>query len=255
MNTAIPTEEHLDRLSRRCYGDPSNRGWRVRLRHRFGYHTSNAWYQGAVEHLVTDGCHWIDIGGGKSLFPHNEVLSKELAERCSLLVGVDPSDNIEDNPFVHERAKSTIEDYQSDRTFDLATLRMVAEHIEQPQRVVDSLRRLMKPGGRVVIYTPNRWSPISLAASLVPYKWHATLAGRGNYDVFPTYYKMNTRKCLRGLFEESGFKECAFKYVDDCVLFQRKRATHFIELCTWRLLRKLRLKYPENTLIGIYEKT
>lgn len=229
------------------------------MRHRFRYFTPEAWYQALVDQLVTDDCRWIDVGGGKSVFPHNRKLSCELAERCDRLVGVDPSDNLDQNDLVDERCKSTIEYYQSAELFDLATLRMVAEHIEHPELVVKSLARLIKRTGHVVIYTPNRWSLLAVMASLIPNKLHASVArllspDRKDEDVFPTCYRMNTRSRLKKLFEEGGFREVGFAYLDDCVVFARFRATCVLELALWKVCRLLRVRYPENNLLGVYQK-
>ncbi len=256
---AFPTEKALDSLFRRHSGDPLQHGWRVRMRHRFHYFTAEAWYQAVVDQLVTDKCRWIDVGGGKSIFPHDRKLSCELAKRCEHLVGVDPSTNLDQNDLVDERCKATIEEYYNEGVFDLATLRMVAEHIQQPEKVVQSFSRLIKPMGYVVIYTPNRWAFVSVMASLMPNKLHASFArfmspGRKDEDVFPTFYRMNTRRRLRNLFEEGGFREVGFAYVDDCVVFQRFRVTCFLELSLWRLFRLVRVRYPENNLLGIYQK-
>ena len=92
-------------------------------------------------------------------------------KRLALLVSVDPSDNLDENHSCHEKAKTTIDRYRSDRRFDLATLRMVAEHIEKPDALA-ARARVMKTGGKVVIYTPNRWSPVTLLARLIPFRFH-----------------------------------------------------------------------------------
>lgn len=233
-------------------------GWRVRMHHRFRYFAPDRWYQGIVSGLVSEKSKWIDVGGGKTVFPNDQKLACELAKRCSLLVSVDPSDNIEQNEIAHERAQTTVEEFASDETYDLATLRMVAEHVEQPVLLVQSLARLIKPGGHVVIYTPNRWSPAAIAASLVPNRWHhhftGLLWGVKEEDVFPTRYRMNTRDQLRTLFQEGGFKEVAFFKLDNVAVMQRFRLTCFLELCLWKALSTLRLRYPENSLLGVYEK-
>jgi 2-polyprenyl-3-methyl-5-hydroxy-6-metoxy-1,4-benzoquinol methylase len=226
--------------------------------HRFGYYSTETWYEAVVDRLVADGCKWIDVGGGKSVFPHNPELAKELANRCKLLVAVDPSDNLDENRLAHQRVQCTIEEFRSEEVFDLATLRMVAEHIQRPELVVESLARAIKPGGRVVVYTPNRWSLVSIAASLIPNKWHNVfthlLWNTEAEDVFPTYYRMNTRKRLRSLFCDGGFSEAGFSCLASCSTFARFRPTCFGELCIWRLLRTLRVMYPENDLLGVYER-
>ena len=258
VSRILPSETDIDNLFRRYHGDPRNHGWRVRMRHWFRYFSPSEWYHGTVDTLVTTDCRWVDVGGGKSVLPDATTLARDLASRSGVLVGVDPSDNLDQNELVHERVKSNIEDLRTDQTFDLATLRMVAEHIERPEQVVQSLARLIRSGGRVVIYTPNRWSIASVAARLIPNKWHVHFANLmwndGAGDVFPTFYRMNTRRTLRALFEAGGFKEVAFAYLDDCNILCRFRATCFIELCVWWVLRMFRIKYPENDLLGVYEK-
>jgi SAM-dependent methyltransferase len=135
---------------------------------------------------------------------------------------------------------------------------MVAEHIERPTDVVESLSSLIRPGGHVLVFTPNRWSPGSLAARLLPQRWHAPVArwlwDTRAEDVFPTFYRMNTRRRLRALFEAGGFQEVRFVYLDNCSVLQRFRATCYLELCLWRVFRAVKVPYPENDLLGIYVK-
>jgi SAM-dependent methyltransferase len=174
-------------------------------------------------------------------------------------VGVDPSENIFNNRFVRERAKCLIEDYQTDDRFDLATLRMVVEHIENPQLTVQTLSRLLRPGGMVVIFTVNRWSPVTVVSHLLPFWLHHPIKkffwGGEERDTFPTVYKMNTRRQLATLFRDCGFKERYFAYLDDLSVFRHFKLLNYLELVTWRVLKWCRLRYPENCLLAVYEKT
>ncbi len=215
-------------------------------------------YEAVVANLVTENCAWIDVGGGSSLFPENPRLAQLLARKCSVVMGVDPSPNLADNPFVTERANTTIEDFHSNRQFDLATLRMVAEHIAAPEAAVAALARLIRPGGSVVIFTINKWTPVSLVSYCTPLWFHhlvkKRLWGTEEKDTFPVCYRMNTRSRLRSLFEAAGFSEQFFTYLDDCRLFQRYKFLSFCELSLWRLCRALTIPYPENCLLGVYRK-
>ena len=65
--------------------------------------------------------------------------------------------------------------FRTERTYDLITLRMVAEHIAHPRDAVAALARLAKPGGRVVVYTVWKWSPASIAAAVTPMAVHHRL--------------------------------------------------------------------------------
>lgn len=259
MSDASPTRDELERLIALKHGDVARAGWGVRRRARFGFYTPDDHYEALTARLVQPGMHWLDVGGGASVFPHNEPLARELAGRCALLVGVDPSANIHSNPFVHERAQCIIEDYNTSNRFDLATFRMVAEHIADPPRVIAKLQELLKPGGRVVIYTVNRRSPIALAARFTPFALHHPMKklfwGGDEKDTFPVVYRMNTHRDLKRLFEQGGFAERLFLKLDDLAAFSQIRVLNWCELWTWRILNAMRLRYPENCLLGVYQKS
>jgi SAM-dependent methyltransferase len=151
-----------------------------------------------------------------------------------------------------------VEDFQSERMFDVVTLRMVAEHVADPERAVSALSLLTKPGGKVVVYTVNRYSPVSLVSGITPFILHnpikRVLWQTDEKDTFPVVYQMNTKKKLVYLFEKYGFKEFYFAYLDDCRTFSRFRSAMFIELSCWRILHALDFLYPENCLLGIYQR-
>jgi SAM-dependent methyltransferase len=254
-----PTWGDLEEVFLLKHGDPATFGWGPRMRRRFGYFTPDEVYEALVGRLVEPESSWLDVGCGREIFPNNRPLAGRLAARCRVLVGVDPDDNLDANPHVHERAKTTIDDYRSGHRFDLVTLRMVAEHITDPETALTSLARLTRPGGKVVVYTVNRWSPVALAAKAIPFGLHhaikRVLWRTEERDTFPVAYRMNTRRALRGLFERHGFREASFGYLDDCRTFGRFRLLNHLELIAWRLLHVLRLRYPENCLLGVYERT
>ena len=131
---------------------------------------------------------------------------------------------------------------------------MVAEHIRDPKSAVAALGRLTRSGGRVVIYTVNKWSPASLAAALTPMAVHhaakRVLWGSLPEDTFPTIFRMNTRKQLHRLFTAEGFVEESFLYLDDCRALARWRLTTMFELSVWRALRAVGLRYPDVCLLG-----
>jgi hypothetical protein len=135
---------------------------------------------------------------------------------------------------------------------------MVVEHIAEPARVLETVRPLVRPGGRVVIYTVNLWAPLTLGSWLLPFYCHypikRLLWGGQEKDTFPVAYKMNTRQRLKALFKQGGFAETLFLYLDDCGTFGHFKRLNWLELHCWRLLRRLGLRYPENCLLGVYRK-
>ena len=229
------------------------------MRLRFNYFTPDDRYEALIADLVTDGSSWLDVGCGRDIFPFNKALAKQLSERCGRLVGVDPAPTLAENEFVHERVHCLFDEYEADRPYDLLTLRMVAEHVEHPERVVAALDKAAKPGTLVVIYTVNRWSPVPLVTSLVPFSLHQPvkriLWRTEAKDTFPTCFRMNTRKALAGQLGASGFQEVGFWYLDDCRTFARFRPLLFAELSLRRVLGAVGMRYPENCLLGVYRKT
>jgi SAM-dependent methyltransferase len=252
------TRQDLFNLFVMKYGNPETTGWSPRRRLGFNYFHPAEYYEALVGGLVSKSTDWIDVGGGQSLFPSNASLAQTLSRRARRLVGVDPSENISANPYLHERMQCRIEDYQTDARFDLATLRMVAEHITEPRRLIRSLQRLLCPGGLVVILTPYLWSPSTMMSRLLPFTLHAPIVrffwGADDDDVFPTVYQMNTRKQLAGLFKDSGFQEQYFAYLDDLAIFGRFKRLSYLELLLRSALQKLHIRYPETCLLAVYQR-
>jgi hypothetical protein len=253
------TSADLEELFRLRYGVEAGLGPAPRMWRRFGYYPPDLYYEALVAKLVGEGSTWIDVGCGRHPFPHNPPLAQLLSRRCGLLVGVDPDATLEENPFVHQRAQTTIENFTSDQTFSVLTLRMAAEHILQPDKAVASMARLTRLGGKVLVFTVNQWSPVSLLAWVIPFALHhpikRVLWRTEEKDTFPVAYQMNTRARLARLFEAHGFRERSFLYLDDCRSFFRFRPLHFLELLLWRFLKTLGLRYPDTCLLGVYERS
>lgn len=254
----LPTPAELADLVAIKHGDALITSWAPRRRWRYGYFTPDDWYEALIRRLVRASTRWLDVGGGASLFPHNPRLADELARRCSRLVGVDPSDNLDDNPYLHARARCLIEDFETDERFDLVTMRMVAEHIAEPDRVAARLGRLLDPGGLLVIYTVYRWSPLTLLSALTPHRWHFPLKrlfwGGEEKDTFPVAYRLNTRRDLRNRLQPAGFDEVMFAYLDDLAAFSQFRALNWLELNLWRVCQAVGCRYPEACLLGVYRR-
>ncbi|MCA8943140.1 MAG: class I SAM-dependent methyltransferase [Planctomycetes bacterium] len=253
-----PTRAELLEIFRMRHGDLESTGWQPRMRQRFGHFTPDEHYEALVAKLVTDGCRWLDVGCGRKLFPSNVELAETLSKRAGHLTGVDPDETLDENPFVHEKVRGLIDDFEPRREYDVVTLRMVAEHIADPARAVATIRRCLAPGGRAVIYTVNRWSPVPLVTGLVPFRLRhpikKALWRTESVDTFPTCFRMNTRATLRRQFAAEGVEEEFFTKLDDCRSFARFRVTSWLELAAWRALRAVGLHYPENCLLGVYRR-
>jgi SAM-dependent methyltransferase len=238
-------------------GGWSQAGWAPKQRLRFGHLTPADWYESLLDAIVTPQTVWLDVGCGRDLSPGNVATGRRLADRCRKLVGIDPSDNIDDNPFVHERLKMPIEAHPPGPAYDLITLRMVAEHVEAPEKVAKQLTSLLLPGGRIVIYTVGRYSPSVIVAASTPLWVHhavkQVLWRTEERDTFPTVYRMNTRQALRRLFCGEGLSEVMFEYLGDCRTTARFKFLQYFELSIWKILSLIRFPYPEACILAMYQ--
>jgi len=254
----LPSRDELDAVFRDKYGDLNTAGWSPRRNRRFNYFQPSDVYEAAVKKAVFERCAWLDVGGGSTIFPQNAGLARTLASRAARVVAVDPSDNVLENRFVHERVQKLLDHYESAEPFDLATFRMVVEHVADPDRLMAALARLVRPGGTAIVFTVNLWSPITIVSRFSPFQFHhfvkKILWNVEEHDTFPVEYKMNSRETLARLFERHGFREAAFAYLDDLATFGGRKYLNYVELLSWRALRSVGLRYPENCLLGIYRR-
>ncbi len=252
-------EDHLKNLMLIKYGPESKRGWGPRIRERFEHYTPDDWYEAYIDALVGEDTEWIDVGGGDRLFWCNDGLARMLSKRCRRLVVVDPAANLNVNPFAHERIQQPLEEFSDSSGFDLATLRMVVEHVEQPRQFTARLGELVRPGGKVVVYTVSLGAPVTLLSAITPI-WFRRKAKRFLWQITdddhtcPVVYRMNTRSRLRKLFAAAGFREAEFRYLDDCRVLGRWRITMTAELIFCRIFRSIGLHYPEKCLLGVYQR-
>lgn len=137
--------------------------------------------------------------------------------RASRLVGVDLV-QFEGAPQGIELLKSDVSHIDlPDESVDLVMSRSVMEHLADPAAVYAEMWRLLKPGGRFIFLTPNFWDYASLASFVLPSRVHPYIVGRtegrAEEDVFPTYYRTNTRRAVRRLSSQAGFEMESFTYL------------------------------------------
>lgn len=146
----------------------------------------------------------LDAGAGDTL-----ALLNRYAPKASFAVGIDV---VAPSEMPAARAAATVGDLAAlpfkDEAFDLVVSRSVVEHLVRPEAVFRELRRTLKPGGRLVFTTPNKYDYSSLVAGAIPYVWKdlfmRKMFGEEGYDHFPVFYRANTRPALRAVAQRSG---------------------------------------------------
>ena len=93
----------------------------------------------------------------------------------------------------------------------------------------------LKPGGWICARTPGKYSYVALVARAVPNRLHGQVLarvqpGRKSVDVFPTVYKLNTRKAIAAVFPGKCYEDCTYYYAGE-------PAYHFGSAVMYQLLR------------------
>src|SRR5262249_20717205 len=117
-------------------------------------------YRETIRQHLRPGQRLLDAGCGRYL-----KLSKELADTAEV-VGIDlesalATDN-RYNPFGVRGDLSNLP-FPSE-SFDMVISRSVVEHLEDPERVFREFHRVLRPGGKGIVVTPNKYDYVSLIA-------------------------------------------------------------------------------------------
>lgn len=158
----------------------------------------------AVESVLRPTDVLLDAGSGSTL-----ALLNRYAPKATFGVGIDvvpPEEAAAPNAAVAMGDLGSLP--FPNRTFDVVVSRSVVEHLEDPTAVFRELQRVLRPGGRVIFTTPNKYYYSSIVAGLVPYSWKdfymRRMFGDQGYDHFPVFYRANTARALRRLAARSG---------------------------------------------------
>ena len=172
-----------------------------------------------VERILLDealraGAVALDAGCGRT------TRLRDYRDRITRLVGVDSDEAAgRENPFLDEFVAADLDHslpFDED-SFDLVYANFVVEHLTHPERGFAEWRRVLRPGGRLVLLTSNRASPLMAAADRLPQRARLVIKRRGagavERDVYPTRYLANTPQRLAAVAAAAGFEPVAVEYV------------------------------------------
>lgn len=164
----------------------------------------------------------LDLGAGRGAwagtFDDFRRSLVTLKGKCRRVVGVDPDPAVLANPTLDEAhvAAPGAPLPLPDASVDLIVAYAVLEHVAEHERFAAEIGRVLRPGGWFCAWTPNRWGYVGVGARLVPSALHARLLPRVSphdrrreQDVFPTVYRMNTRRRIRRLFPAAAYEDCS----------------------------------------------
>lgn len=124
------------------------------------------------------------------------------------IMGIDIDPKVHENPRCNETMVCDLSKRLPlpDASFDIVHCRWVIEHIENPMETFREFARILKPGGYVLVLTPNIFHYAMIAARITPYWFHLWWLRSRDGEHFPTYYRANSKHKLHHLCEEAGLQ-------------------------------------------------
>jgi SAM-dependent methyltransferase len=205
--------------------------------------------------LVSDACPpggiVADLGCG------DEDFLTFLLERGARITGVDDL-AFEGNYDSYLRADLERELPQEPQTLDLVASKFLLEHIADPDGFLRRIYTALKPGGSVILMTPNilyypyaanyllsRFLPQELRMRLV-----SQITGRRDADIFPVAYACNTPARLRRSLENAGFEVVFLKTCNDILVSAISRPLGVLAVAYEKLVNLAGIKGVKGFIIA-----
>ncbi|HXF69216.1 MAG TPA: class I SAM-dependent methyltransferase [Thermoflexus sp.] len=223
-------------------------------RRRPGWRPAGEVFNALLEPLLAPDARALDAGCGRF-----GALGR-FRERVGLAIGVDADfPSLLENPILPLRAQARLEALPFPaHTFDLVLCTWVIEHLPDPLTAFREIARVLKPGGALLLITPNARHPLVALSRWIP-SWLRPrlihrLYGRAPSDIFPVFYRANTPRTLRRRLREAGLREAAWFEIEDPTYWAFHPlpfalASLYERLTAWPPLRGWRIH-----LVGMFQK-
>jgi ubiquinone/menaquinone biosynthesis C-methylase UbiE len=173
---------------------------------RPGWQPATEAYEAAIRARLKPGMRVLDVGCGRG------GVLEQLGADVAYPVGIDPDlESLREHRMpILPRAESNAAAIPfRGACADLVLCSWVVEHLPDPMRVFEEVRRVLRPDGYFIFLTPNATSlPALLNRALHPLQHTLVprLYGRAEADTFPLAYRANTPHRITSIARQAGFR-------------------------------------------------
>jgi SAM-dependent methyltransferase len=141
-----------------------------------------------------------------------------------------------------------------DNSFDFITSRFTFEHLAEPGLALDEIDRVLKPDGRLIIQTTNKFSPTVLISRLIPFIIKKAIFKKIFKDnpsgTFKTFYKINYPSKFMATYGHLKLEKLIL--TEDMIC--QSKFLFGITFLLFRLIKLLGADSISNNIIAIYRK-
>lgn len=157
----------------------------------------------------------LNVGAGE--FIGRTIRSFRQEVKTVIGVDIDPAvkrNSSLDQAYVVEQGVLPLED----NTVDVAVSDYVFEHVQDPSLFLREVFRVLKDGAPFFFRTPNSFHYTAICSRVMPHFTHGKIAswasGVSDCQVFPTYYRLNSRLAIERTAQRVGFREITLRFVE-----------------------------------------
>lgn len=165
------------------------------------------YFEQRFRNMVRPGDFVLDAGCGRGKYS-----AAKSDPRGYKVAGLDNFESVRQNFLLDYRICGNVNELPfGDASFDVVYARWLVEHLENPIRALGEFHRVLKPGGKLALFTTNLLHYYGVVARVTPQWFHVWFNCRvrkfAQVDIFPTYYHANTRWRVHKLLRDAGFCE------------------------------------------------
>jgi SAM-dependent methyltransferase len=164
------------------------------------------YFEQRFREIVRPGDLVLDVGCGSGKYSAR----KDSHARGYKVAGLDNFQSVGQHPFLDYRVCGDVNALPfGDASFDVVYGRWLVEHLQNPMVALREFHRVLKPGGRLTLFTTNLLHYYGAVARVTPQWFHVWFNCRirelDEADIFPTCYRANTRWRVHSLLRAVGF--------------------------------------------------